>query len=257
MAKKTIQTADATKVVRDAVTQLQTCIGSISDSMDDPLKTKWKEVGTELQTILASLPVDGKDDEDKAAEAMPAIMGAVEKTLAHYETLAKDAAEKMQTTLASLPGKVQAEVEAKVKAGEFITKADHDKAISDATTAATTAARAAVLAETKRVGERRTLLTTASIPVPSDDILMKEDKEFGEAQEAAKKRIEELKPFGLAPERQVTLAWNTDEASYQNTISLMKDVAAKASKGAGANGFIKRDGSGKEDKPKQRSIGLC
>lgn len=254
---------EATAKIRQIGKEMQQCIAGLEDILDEPLKTKFTEVKNQINTMLAGLP-----ETDKVPAAMASndvlqrllgVLATAQMMIASLNETAKSARTELQSTRASMTDEVTKAIDSKVKAGELFTKESHDKLVNDAATTAGNTARTAAMADFKRIADRRLQLTTASLPVPGDDILAKEDKDFTAAQDTAKKRIEELKPFGLAADRQLALAWNTDEAAYQNNLTMLKEVAAKFSKGTGANGFINRDGNGEQDKtkPAGKKIGLC
>jgi hypothetical protein len=253
--------ATAAAKIREIGKDMQTCISGLEDILEEPLKTKFSEVKTQINAMLASLP-----ETDKVPAAMASndilqrllgVLSTAQMMIANLNETAKSAQSQLASTRASMTDEVNKAITAKVTAGELFTKDNHDKLVGDATSAASTAAKAAAMAETKRIGDRRQILTTASIPVPGDELLLKEDVEFEAAKTTAVKRIAELKPFGLAAERQLALAWNTDEAAYANTLTLMQEVSAKASKGSGANGFINRPPSGDGNTGKPKRAALC
>lgn len=246
--------------IRTAGKEFQTCIASLEDILEEPLKSKFVQVKSQINTMLAGLP-----ESDKVPAALGAndvlrqLLGTLSMAQMMISTLdeaAKSNAKAMASTKASLPGEITSAIDARVKAGDFVTKADHDKAVSDAIASATTSARAAALAESQVIGVRKQQLATASIPVPADEALAGEDKDFTARKDAAAKRAEELKPFKLAPERVLALCWNTDEAKYNDSLELMKKAFEAAGKPGSANPFVKRSGS---DTPpaKKPAIGLC
>jgi hypothetical protein len=154
-----------------------------------------------------------------------------------------------------MPAEIQSAIKAQLDSGDLITKDQHDKLVADATSAATTGARDAALAEIKRINERRLALTTASLPIPSDNVLSIEDAEFDPRKATAAKRVEELKPFNLPAERVLTLAWDTEQKAYDDGLTLIKAVFDNARKGTAANPMINRPGS--DTTPRKPQYGLC
>lgn len=256
-----VDTDDVVKQIREAGKSFQTCIASLEDVLEEPLKGKFVAVKNQINTMLAGLP-----ETDKVPAALASndvlrsllyALSTAQMMISNLNDTAKAAGQSLQSTKASMTSEVETAINAKVKSGELIAKAEHDKAINDATTTATNAARTAALNESKVIGARKLALTTASIPLPSDEtVLAGEDKDFEAKKAAAAKRVAELKPFKLENDRVLALAWNTDEASYQSTLSLVKKVYESASKSGGVNPFINRDGTG-ETKPLKSVIGVC
>lgn len=250
---------DAVKAIRTAGQEFQTCIASLEDILEEPLKSKFAEVKNQINKMLAGLP-----ETDKVPAAMASndvlrsllgVLSSAQFMISGLQEAAKSNAKAMASTKAALPGEVTAAIDAKVKAGDFIPKAEHEQKLNDAVTAATTAARAAATAEIQLVGTRRQQLTTASIPVPGDDALTGEDKDFEAKKTAAAKRAEELKPFKLAQERVIALCWNTDEKAYQDTLALAKSAFEAAGKPGGANPFANRPANDNTATTKPK--GLC
>ena len=239
-----------TEVIRTVCQEVQTCIAGLKDVLEEPLKAQFEKADATICTVLAGLT----DDDKTAAEANETLVSTLQATQAVNAALAaalKAEQEQLQTTKASLTDEITKAITAKVTAGELIEKATFEQKINDATTVA----RTAILAEQKILSERRQQLTTASIPVPGDELLAGDEKEFEARKATAAKRLEDLKKFGLTADRQVALAWNTDAAAYDAAVALMNDVMKAAAKPGGANGFIHREGSG-ETQPTNKPI-LC
>lgn len=248
------------KAIREAGAQFQTCIASLEDILEEPLKSKFTQVKGEINKMLAGLPETDKVPAALASNGvlrdLLGILSTAQIMISSLQETAKANASAMASTKASLPGEVVAAIDAKLKAGELLTKADHDQKLADAVASAATAARASAVTELKVLGDRKQLLATASLPVPADELLLGEDKDFTAKKDLAAKRAEELKPFKLASERVLALCWNADEAAYQDTLTLVKQAFEAAGKPAAANPFTKRSGS-ETQPPAKRTVGLC
>ncbi len=257
----TTDAAAATKALRNIGSEVQKVIGSFLPDLEESVRTKLQTSLNGLQTMLAGLPdpdaAAANEATKEAVKTWQGIASAANAVISNLQEGLKDATSKLQTTLAGIPGQITAAVEAKVTAGDFVPKAIHDGKGTDAISTATTAARAAALTETTRVNDRKLQLTTASMPIPDNSILAKEDADFNTAKTAAEKRVTELKPFGLEAGRVLTLAWSTEEAAYQAQFNDLKKVfeAAGAGKGAPANPFANRTPA--DPGATKSVIGLC
>jgi hypothetical protein len=251
---------EATIALKAAGAQLQTCLNTVVNDLESPLKEQWQGAIKGMETALASIPeVDEKSVSEEVTKALVAISGVAQTAITNAEGIAKDAGAKLQTTLASIPGQIESAIALKLKDGSLITKEVSAQSIADATSAASKAAHDSALVEVTRIGNHRMVLTTASLPVPADEILVKDDAAFEVQKLVAARRVEQLKPFGLPADRVLTLAWNAEETAYNDTVSLMTAAAASAAKpAAGANPFINRPGA--EQQPPKRhtaSAGIC
>jgi hypothetical protein len=241
-----VNPVEAAKVIRAVGGELHACLTAMLPDLEEPLKTKWGDGAKKLQTALASLPADNAAP-DTTAQVWPAVMATAQAVIGTLQETNKDLTGKLQTTLAGIPAQVTSTIDAKIKAGELIAKADHNKAVSDAISAAVTAARASALTEYQRIATRRTQLTTASIPVPADEVIAGEDAAFDAKKGTATKRLAELAPYKLDNDRVLALCWNTDETSYQGSLSLMRkafEAASTARGGAPANPCLNPNPSG-------------
>ena len=236
--------------IREAGTAMQTCIASLEDALDEPLKSKFSEIKGKINTMLAGLPETDKVPAAMASnDVLQRLLGVLQTAqmmISSLDETAKSSSKALQSTRASIPTEIANAIDAKVKSGDLVTKDEVAKKIKDATDTAITAARQSAVTELKRVTDRKLELTTASIPVPGDEVLGAEDKDYAAKKTAAEKRTKELAPFKLAADRVLALAWNTDESAYTNYFNDLKAVYANASTHKGANPFAAdRSGDGK------------
>jgi hypothetical protein len=231
------------EAMRTLATDMQTCIASVKDSLDEPLKAKFLTADAAIVKTLAGLKdLDNEGDSSETIELLLGTINTAQLTMASLTETAKAATAELKTAKDQIPTEAQKLVDSKITSGELIPKEKVDAKITDATAAAVTQARQEFTDSAKRTGERRQILTAAKLVVPGDDILGKKDEEFAPLKAQAEKRAGELKAFGLPEDRVLTLCWVADEKSYADSIALMQSVTKRS---AGANGFINRDMSGK------------
>jgi hypothetical protein len=243
--------------IRKLATDIQTCVAGLEDIADEPLKSKFVEAKGIITKALAGIsePPKKEDEAPDMVKPLLGILGATQSMLANVQESAKASATALATTKASIPAEIKSAIDTQIASGDLITKEQHGKLVADATATATTAARAAALTELKRVSDRKLALTTASLPVPSDEVLAKEDADFDARKATAAARVTELEPFRLPAERVLALAWDTDQAAYDQTLSLCKTVLENAKKpGTPPNPMLNRTGS---DSPKKTLGGVC
>lgn len=197
------------------------------DNLSDPLKEKFAQVKAEVETALASIPVDTEIPTNAPDHA--ATIASLTKVLAGHQQIAmacKADAEKSNqdkiTALASIPVEAKKHLETLLASGDVVKKEDVATKIADAVTAAKTA----VLAEVKVIGERRTQLASIKI-APADELLGGKDEEFKAKVETAKVRIAKLDGFGLPEDRITALAWASSDSQFEDSVALMN--AARAS----------------------------
>ena len=70
--------------------------------------------------------------------------------------------------------------------------------------------------------------------MPADDALKGEDKDFTARQEAAKARLEAMKPYKVPAEKLTQLCWNTEQAAFDMALELLKENAPAGK----PNGFV-------------------
>lgn len=227
----------AAQVIRDSANQIATCIASMLDYLEEPLKGKFLEVKNQINAMLAGLPETDKVpaalDSNLVLQQLLSILGCAQSMMTNLTEAAKGANEKLAATRASLGQDIEAAITAKVTAGDLVKKADAETRVTNAVNQA----RSDFQQEQRIVSERRLALNSLSLPVPADDKLTGKDEDFNARRDTAKARIDKLKEFKIAPERLVTLAWNTDQAAFEQTLELLKDAAGAAKTGK-PNAFI-------------------
>lgn len=215
------------------------------DQISEPLREKFLGVKTEVETVLASIPKEdepvtpGADHATAIANLTKMYRGTQELMLA-CKNEAEIALKDKQTALAGIPAEVGKQIDAKVAAGELLTKESLATKIADAVSAA----RKAVLEEVKIVSDRRTQLASANLPIPADSELIGADADFKAKSDKAKERVTKLSEFGLPTERITQLAWAAPDAQFDATVSLLTAARAAAvappasGKSAGGNPFM-------------------
>lgn len=247
----------AIKAIKDVGADFQKCIASFKDILEEPLKGKCVEAEKQLGLMLSSLPESVSADPD-VANAFKSVAESSKAMFDMANAAADKAIKDLQATRASVPDEVKKGIELQLASGAYIKKEDHEKAVQDATSAATAAAKEAAVVEVKILNDRRSLLATASLPVPEDKFLAGDDATFESRRKSAEKRVGELKPFKLPNDRVLALAWAEADESYQSSLTLMKtafEAAQASAKTAGANGFINRTATDK--KPLNKPTGVC
>lgn len=233
----------ALDAVRSGATQMQTCIASMLDILEEPLKTKFIEVKTQINQMLASLPasdmVPAANASNGILQQLLGVMANAQMMMTSLTEIATNARKEAQTALASLTGEVEKAVQAKISSGELLPKEKLDEKITDATSSAIAQAKKEFAETQKLVGERRQQLTVAKLCLPDDEVLAKKDDEFTPLKTRAEKRAKEIEGFGLPADRIMTLCWNADDAAYADALALMQTVTKKGPR-TGANGFVAR-----------------
>ena len=243
LASGEVPTAESSKAIRESANTISTCIASMIDYLEEPLKAKFIEVKNQMSTMLAGLPEPvapaGTPPLPEVNPHLLSILSFAQTMISNLTEAAKAAGAKVQTTLASLPDEITKALDGEVAKGTFVKKADHDKAIADATVAA----RSAFQVEIKTSSDRRTAITSLnSIPVPPDEFLAGPDADYTTRFTRAKTRAEELKPFKISGERLLTLCWKCDDAQYSESVALAKELAATAPSQK-PNGFVQPNGA--------------
>lgn len=230
----------AVTTIRTQAEGFQTCIAGLADYLEEPLKSKFIEVKSEINKMLAGLP-----DTDKIPAASASndilrnllgVLSTAQMMISSLSETAKNANSSLQSARASMTGEVEKAIAAKITSGELVKKEDVQTKITDATSAAVKQAQDNFAALQKLVADRKAQLTTAGLKAPADDILAKKDEEFTPLKTQAEKRATELKAFGLPEDRLIALCWNPDQAAYDDAVSLMNAVQKGGGK-PGGNGF--------------------
>ena len=135
----------AAQVIRESANTISLTIASMLDFLDEPLKGKFVEVKTQIDTMLASMPPS-----DQAPAALGAnrvltdllsVLGMAQSMMSHLSEVAKGARREVATVRASLTGEVESALHARIEAGELVTK----EALQGKIDAAVTEARNALV----------------------------------------------------------------------------------------------------------------
>jgi hypothetical protein len=122
-------------------------------------------------------------------------------------------------------------------------------------TTALNSAKAEWANEQKVISQRRTTLAAASFPVPTDALLGGTDTDFNTRKTRAEGRVTKLKAFySLSPERVAKLAWEVEDAAFDETVALLSEShgSKPAAPKSGGSPFVTTTHSA--DKPKRPRI---
>lgn len=226
--------SEAAKAVRDAAGTIVTAVNSMLDYLEEPLKAQFLKVKTDINTMLAGMPmsdaVPAAHESNHVLRNLMGVLATAQSMMSHLTETARSAKQQAAFALNSVTGEVEKAIAAKVTAGEYLDKAAHQTGID----AAVKLARSEWDAGQARVTSRTTLLTTASIPVPAAAILTSEDKDFTPKQEAAKTRAEKLKGFKVEGDNLLTLCWDASQAEFDRTLAMLEANKATAPAAAAA-----------------------
>ena len=234
---------DQVGVMRQMCSQVVTTLEALSSDaqMAGPLLKMFQGLKDEYNSILVKLPpTDQVPAANEAHWNLQHFFSCLTSTnaLLSYLTTRMSEMQKNSYNSETLAAKITAELDAKVKAGEFFPKSTVDslcsaakdlgikeaneKAQADATAAA---AKATLLAS------RKQLLTTNSLPLPeNEEALLGTDEEFTAAQARVKQQTEVLVGFGVALNSEpIRKAW-AGEAEFKNYADLLKGVVVKKTK---------------------------
>lgn len=224
--------------IRSFGTSLEQCFASLGD-LQEPFKTQFDKIKADINVALANLaPSDQVPAALRADDTVRQLLWMFQRTQEVIGQLGKVASGARETAMASLSTEVDAKVNTMLASGEFIKKADFEQRLADSVAAA----KSGMVAELKRIGDRRTQLASAKILVPADDLLGGEDAEFNARKATAEDRLKKLAPFTALPEaRRLQLAWAADEAKFAESLELMTaslGSAAPVKPAAGTSGFM-------------------
>ncbi len=219
-------TAQAAAAVVKAGDQICLSISSMLDYLDEPLKSKFLEVKGQINTMLAGMAetdkVPAATEANYVLRQLMSVLSCAQSMMAGLTETAKAANERYVTTKASIGGEVEKAINDQVGKGDLIKKADHTLAIEEAVKQA----RKTFELEAKTISDRRTSLSSLSLPAPQDAVLSGDDAAFKAKTEAAKARAEQLKGFKISPERLTTLCWAVDDSSFKDTVEMLKENAS-------------------------------
>lgn len=213
---------ESLKVIRASAQTISTAVASMLDYLEEPLKSAFIKVKTDINTVLAGLPETDKvpaalNSNDLLRSLMYTFQMA-QQMMTGLGEFAKQAKSEMSVARNSLTTEVEKAVTAKITAGELIKK----DAVQTQIDTAVTAARGEFSQVTKLVGDRRQLLTTASLPVPEDSKLLGKDEEFTPRKDLAKSRADLLKPFKVEANQMISLCWDADQTAFDLALNLLK-----------------------------------
>lgn len=255
-------TPESIKVIRESASTIATAVASMLDYLDEPLKSAFVKVKTDINTVLAGLPETDKvpaalNSGDLLRSLMYTFQMA-QQMMTGLSEYSKQARSEMQLAKNSLTGEVEKAVGLKVTAGELIKKADLQGHIDTAVTAA----RTEFTQGTKLLSDRRQLLTTASLPIPADAKLLGKDEEFNPRKDSAKNRAELLKPYKVDANQLITLCWDADQSGFDLALNLLKTNGTPATTAPPApakrpSGFVIPTSSTKVQPELRKRIGIC
>jgi hypothetical protein len=225
--KKTATTPEQIKAVKELGSAIVTSVNSALDYLEEPLKGQFLKVKENINAMLAGMPVT--DSVPAALESnymlrsLMSVLTAAQSMMTSLTETSKNYKAQLIVAQNSLPSQLATGIDAKVKSGEIILKADHEAKV----TAAVTAAKALWDSGIKLVGARKTLLTTASLPVPGEDILSIEEKDWTPKHTEAMQRQEKLKPFKLEGEIVTQLCWVAPADEFARTLKIIEATGTK------------------------------
>jgi hypothetical protein len=215
-------TPEALKVIRESATTIATSVHSMLDYLEEPLKSSFIKVKNDINTMLAGLPETDKVpaalDTNYLLRQLMSTFQMAQSMMSSLNQFSQQTRNEMQLAKNSLTTEIEKAVTAKVTAGELVKKADVESRINTAVETA----RTEFGTKTKLVSDRRTLLTTASLPVPGDDRLLGKDEEFNPRKDLAKTRAELLKPYKVEANTLITLCWDADQPQFDLALGLLK-----------------------------------
>lgn len=209
--------------IKEAFGQLLTSFNSIMGDLEEPWKTHFENLKGQYNSVLAALQ---PTDQAPAALEASSLLTALHSSLLHAQSLvslvAGHRAElskkcgELTTALASatsasaaleasLPEKIQAAIDARIKAGELVPKDTLTSLCSEAKLQGEQAGEqkvrdelAAAAAKAKVLTDRKAAVQTAGLPLPEDALLEGTDEEFTARQTVAATRVENLRKLGVS-----------------------------------------------------------
>jgi hypothetical protein len=215
---------------RIAGQQMITALASWIEILEDPFKAEFVKIKDEVNRLLANLP---PTDQVPAANAGNRVLQDLCSLLVQAQAMTNNIREatKGMRTIASIDAEVAHVIETRTKAGELFTKADYEAAINKAKSDAETLMRSKFSDTLKTIAERREMVTKASLPVPSEEVLQSEDFEkfFTEAKErhGRASKIEKLSGEMTA------LCWLDTKDVFERTMKLAETAASAPAKSGG------------------------
>lgn len=226
-------TKDAKKKFSESLTKVGAVILALAGTLPAEQKAQLETEGTKLNELKTTVE-NAAEDGDVAASAkiFAGVLEGVNE--AHGATV--KVVEQQNAKILTLSGTVTelqtkvGDFEAKVTAGELVTK---EQAVTLAGVARQEGEQAAV-ARFTMLENRRTILTTAGLPLPPENVLLASEEEFTRAKTTAAARMEEMKKRGFTlsghgKELLPGLAY-ADEGAYAGQVALV-DAALKTKSG--------------------------
>lgn len=235
------------KMLRGLYTQQLASVEALKPNLPDELKPLLEPVSENLNAVLAQIPQDQADDKNnKGDDVITPVLSKVGEIGTTLTKVIGEVTGKLTAQYASFDQKVADAITAKLSSGEYVTKADAEKAANDKA--------ASVESRFKLIQDRRAQLQTASIPLPDMDAgLDATDEDFKKAIDTAKARLEDIKTKGISlnsAAHLARLAWATEQ-EYNVSMALLTEAVAEARKsvkveplanpGASSNSGDKKD----------------
>ncbi len=240
--------------VLDLFKQVGTALNQYTDDpkvLGEPWRSKLLEIKGRLTASLESLPQNA--DPNPAAQAgletLKQQLLCVQGILENLGGVIKAKTDAAATALASVSGEVEKGIDARIKAGEVLRKADVEGMVS----AARKEGEDAGFAKGKKLLDRRNALALAGLPAeivaqaPESLLIADDEKAFETSRDAAKDRLTKLQGVGLAAASATvqSLAW-APQADFEKQFASLEEVF-KASKGQ-SNNSTNKDGEKEKEK---------
>jgi hypothetical protein len=214
------------KVIRQQAKNIQDSIKTMVGQLEDgELKTELTEVDGSLKTLLSGLPAaEAEADNEKLVGTLLEVIGVSQRTMDHLNAVASEALKSKQVVLAGLDSQIEQKINERISTGDLLTRADAEKQRNDAVATA----RGEAAQQVKQVGERRLSLSSIQgLPVPADDLLIGDDKDYGDRKTKAQERAKKLQGFKLSGDRLTTLCWKVDDTQFDEALGLLTEAAGK------------------------------
>ena len=219
-------TPDAATAVRAFASSMTAEITSLVDQLAEPFKGQFLEIKGQVNQMLASLPLTdavlASQESNCALRSLFSALQTAQSMISSLTSTAKKVSGDLVATRASLPTDIQTAIDAQVTAGTLFTKEAAQSLAKDAVTAA----RVTFQNEQRAISDRRTSLSSASIPVPNDAVLIGDDADFAAKQVKATARLEKLKAFNLSSARLVHLTWEKSDSEFDSTLEILTEAGA-------------------------------
>lgn len=227
--------------------QMLTALASWIEILEDPFKSEFVKIKDEVNRLLASLP---PTDQVPAANSGNRVLQDLCSLLVQAQSMMQTVREatKSMRTVASIDAEVARAIDAKVKAGDFISKADHEAAVNKAKGDAETLMRSKFSDTLKTIAERREMVTKASLPVPSDEILQSDD--FEKSFTEAKARHGKAAKYDKLAGEMTSLCWLDSSDVFERTMKLAESAGAATAPTKTGGGLPLGDGKGEGQKRK-------